>query len=280
MTRSRKSDDDQSAPEHQPAETDSGPAEVPPASSGSALQDVASTIVGAAGPMLSAARRPVDQLASGARRMIDDSSGARVRRARRMARQPLVNLWEAHPEARRAQARELGLQTVSVSDVAGTAVEGPAQRGGDFLPLRARRSDDWRARWQRITRAVENLVSLPPVELLRFAERYWVVDGHNRVGAALYSGQEAIDAVVHDLRLAGATRGRDRTAIAPYLEGSRDLRAAGSGRLTRTMTIPDRLPSAPASAPPADVEPAEERPATDQAPADPDTDQPTASQQR
>jgi hypothetical protein len=165
-----------------------------------------------------------------------------------MGRQPLVNLWEAHPEARRVPMRELGLQTIAVSDIAGTAVEGPAQRGGDFLPLRDRRSDDWRARWQRITRAVENLVSLPPVELLRFADRYWVVDGHNRVAAALYSGQEAIDAVVYELRLPGTSAGRDRTAIAPYLEGSRNLRAAGSGRLARTAAIPDPLPVAPAPA--------------------------------
>jgi hypothetical protein len=165
-----------------------------------------------------------------------------------MGRQPLVNLWEAHPEARRVPMRELGLQTIAVSDIAGTAVEGPAQRGGDFLPLRDRRSDDWRARWQRITRAVENLVSLPPVELLRFADHYWVVDGHNRVAAALYSGQEAIDAVVYELRLPGTSAGRDRTAIAPYLEGSRNLRAAGSGRLARTAAIPDPLPVAPAPA--------------------------------
>jgi hypothetical protein len=248
MTRSTKSDDDQPLPDGSQAPADSQPGDTRAANSGSVLQDVASTIVGAAGPVLSAARRPVDQLASGARRILDESSGSRVRRVRRMGRQPLVNLWEAHPEARRVPMRELGLQTVAVSDIAGTAVEGPAQRGGDFLPLRDRRSGDWRARWQRITRAVENLVSLPPFELLRFADRYWVVDGHNRVAAALYSGQEAIDAVVYELRLPGSSAGRDRRAIAPYLEGSRDLRAAGSGRLARTAAIPDPLLTASAPA--------------------------------
>jgi hypothetical protein len=223
-----------------------------PDAESSALAGVASAIAGAAGPVLSAARRPMGQLASGARRIIDERSGARVRRVRKMGRQPLANVWDLHPHARRASARELGLEAVPVSEIAGTAVEGPAQRGGDFLPLRNRRSDDWRGRWQRIVRAVEGLVDLPPIEVLKFADRYWVVDGHNRVAAALYSGQEAIDAVVAELRLPGLPAKRGPTAIAPYLEGSRDLRAAGSGRLTRTTTFPDVPPVRPveSAAPP------------------------------
>ena len=207
----------------------------------SALAGVASSIADAAGPVIAAARRPVDQLTSGARRIIDERSGARVRRVRRLGQKPLANLWEHHPEARRASLRELGLRTVSVDEIAGTAVEGAAQRGGDFLPLRDRRSDDWRARWQRILSAVDRLVSLPPVELLKFGDSYWVVDGHNRVAAALYSGQVAVDAVVYELRLPGVRSGEPPPAIASYLEGSRDLRAAGSGRLTRTTTRPDEL---------------------------------------
>lgn len=244
-----------------PAESDARPAggreTIPPSAgqhppaerTGGGLSGVASTIVGAAGPVFSAARRPVDQLASGARRLIDERSGARVRRVRRMGRQPLLNLWEIHPEARRAAIRELGLQTVLVEAIAGTAVEGAAQRGGDFLPLRDRRSDDWRARWQRILSAVEGLVDLPPIELLKFGTTYWVVDGHNRVAAALYSGQVAMDAVVHELRLPGLPSQRGPMNIAPYLEGSRDLRAAGTGRLTRTSSRPsDYRPAEPAEA--------------------------------
>jgi len=212
----------------------------------SGLAGVASSIAGAAGPVISAARRPVDQLASGARRLIDERPGARVRQVRRMGRQPLPNLWEVHPEARRAAIRELGLQTVLLEDIVGTAVEGAAQRGGDFLPLRDRRGDDWRARWQRILAAVENLIDLPPVELLKFGDKHWVVDGHNRVAAGLYSGQVAIDAVVYELRLPGVPSQRSTANIAPYLEGSRDLRAAGSGRLTRTSSRPDDYRGEPA----------------------------------
>jgi hypothetical protein len=209
------------------------------------LADVTSTIADAAQAGMAVARpllSGVEGLASGARRVIDERTGARVRAVRRMGRKPLLNLWDVHPEARRAAIRELGLQTVPVDAIAGTAVEGAPQRGGDFLPLRGRRSDDWRARWQRIMKAVDGLANLPPVELIRFGDRYWVVDGHNRVAAALYNGQVAIDAEVDELRLAGVARDRTPTSIASVLEGSSDVRQAGAGRLTRTSSRPQRLP--------------------------------------
>jgi len=211
------------------------------------LSGVASSVVGAAGAGVSAARRPVDQFADGARRALGERSGARVRKVRTMGRRPLANLWEEHPEARRAAPRELGLQIVPVEQIVGTAVEGAAQRGGDFLPLRDRRGADWRARWQRIRDAHERLVSLPPVDLLKLGDEFWVVDGHNRLAAALYGGQQAVDASVTELRLPGEHADRPSAAIAPYLEGSDDVRAAGAGRLSRTASRPTSVPSRIAS---------------------------------
>jgi hypothetical protein len=196
------------------------------------LTDVASSIVDAAAPVLAAARR-----------VIDERPGARVRRVKRMAHQPLPNLWDDHPETQRATIRDLGLRSVPVAQIKGTAVAGPAQRGGDFLPLRDRRGADWRARWRRILDANERLKPLPPVELIKFGDAYWVVDGHNRVGAALYIGQGEIDAVVQELRLPGMPA-EPKTPIASVLEGSLDLRAAGEGRLTRTADRPLDLESA------------------------------------
>jgi hypothetical protein len=138
------------------------------------------------------------------------------------------------------------LLSVPVDQILGTAVEGPPQRGGDFLPLKDRRSTDWRGRWQRILAALERLESLPPVELIKFGDGYWVVDGHNRVAAALYNGQIELDAVVEELRLPGMISNRDDPTpnIAPVLEGSLDLRAAGTGRLSRTVSRPDDLQAA------------------------------------
>jgi hypothetical protein len=40
--------------------------------------------------------------------------------------------------------------------------------------------------------------ALPPVELYKLDERYYVVDGHHRVAAALALGQLEIDALVTD----------------------------------------------------------------------------------
>ena len=225
------------------AATDASPAaDGESATSRSVLHNVALTIADAAGPVISAARGPVDQLASGARRILEERSGARVRRVRKMGRLPLANLWEVHPEARLASIREVGLQTVPVEMIVGTAVEGPPQRGGDFLPLRDRRSTDWRARWQRILNAVDRLDNLPPVELIKFGDGYWVVDGHNRVAAALYTGQVALDASVLELRLPGMASSSAPHTVAPMLEGSRDLRAAGSGRLSRRTSLPTDVP--------------------------------------
>ena len=178
-----------------------------------------------------------------ARRVIDERPGARVRRVRRQAHDRLPNLWEDHPEANRASIRELGLRGVPLDQIRGTAVAGPAQRGGDFLPLRDRRGEDWRGRWRRIQDANERLESLPPVELIKFGDAYWVVDGHNRVAAELYIGAGEIDAVVQELRLPGMPA-EPKPPIASVLEGSLDLRAAGAGKLTRTADRPLDLESA------------------------------------
>jgi hypothetical protein len=210
-----------------------GPADAAePDESRGVLADVAATIADAAAPVLAAARR-----------VIVERPGARVRRVRRLGRQPLPNLWDEHPEAQRAAIRELGLRSVPVAEIRGTAVAGPAQRGSDFLPLRDRRGNDWRARWRRILDANERLEPLPPAELIKFGDDYWVVDGHNRVAAALYIGQVEIDAVVQELRLPGMAA-EPKAPIASVLEGSLDLRAAGAGRLTRTADRPLDLESA------------------------------------
>jgi hypothetical protein len=209
----------------------------------SRIASAASSIADASNTVISAALVPVRSLARGTNKIIAERPGARVRHIRAMGKEDLVNLWDVHPEARRASIRELGLMSVPVESIRGTAVEGQPQRGGDFLPLKPRRSADWRSRWQRILAALDRLESLPPIELIKFGDDYWVVDGHNRVAAALYNGQGELDAVVEELRLPGMASNRTDPApnIASVLDGSLDLRAAGSGRLTRTANRPDDL---------------------------------------
>jgi hypothetical protein len=178
---------------------------------------VGNVLTGAGGALQAAGRR------------WNERPGARVRRVRRLARQPLPSLYDLYPEARHANPRELGLRTLGLDDIAGTAVGGITQRGGDFLPLRPFRSPNWYARWQRIRAAVDQLRPLPPIDVVRYADRYWVLDGHNRVAAALYNGAVGIDAVVTELVPPGANPSERPDHLAPALHGSRALRTAGHG---------------------------------------------------
>jgi len=160
----------------------------------------------------------------------DERPGSRVRRLRRLARQPLPYLYDLHPDARQANPRELGIKTIDADLIAGTAVGGATQRGGDFLPLKAFRSVNWQGRWQRIRAAVDRLAVLPPIDVLRFADRFWVLDGHNRVAAALYAGQIQVDANVVELVPPDGQPSERPGDLAAVLSESRALRNAGEGR--------------------------------------------------
>jgi hypothetical protein len=156
--------------------------------------------------------------------------GARVRRVRRMGRTPLPSLYDIHPEARSARAVDIGLQTIDIDEIAGTAVGGGDQRGGDFLPLKPSRTDNWAARWQRLRHAHDGLAVLPPIDVVKYGDRYWVVDGHNRVALALYGGQVAIDANVTELVPLGQRQTAPIGSLAQSAVASRALRTAATGR--------------------------------------------------
>src|SRR5206468_4979535 len=136
----------------------------------------------------------------GAARRLEDRPAALVRQAGRTSHDPLPVLWDVHPAALNAGRRDLGLVTVPLEQIRGTAVEG-AQRAGDFKPIPRLRGANWQGRWQRIKSAINRLESLPPVDLLKAGDDYWVVDGHNRVAAALELDQVALDASVQELLL-------------------------------------------------------------------------------
>jgi hypothetical protein len=172
-------------------------------------------------------------------RRFDERPGARVRRVRRQAREPLKLLWDEHPDARSRTPRELGVQTIDVGDIAGTAVGGARQRGGDFLPLKPFRSLNWLARWQRLNKGADQLAVLPPIDVLLYDDSYWVVDGHNRVAQALYRGQASIDADVTELVAPGHRNSYPPESFASLAEDSRELRAV----VSRTTSAVEPPPS-------------------------------------
>lgn len=76
---------------------------------------------------------------------------------------------------------------------------------------------------------------LPPVDLVRVGDDYYVNDGHNRVAAARRNDVVEIDADVIELVLPGVQRSGQRQLLQTGLAGSAELRAAGTGRHSSTV---------------------------------------------
>jgi hypothetical protein len=172
----------------------------------------------------------IEDAVEGVERSIVERPGMRVRRIRRRAAQPLPYLNDVHPDVRLARPIQVGLRTIPVDDIGGTAVGGGDQRGGDFLPLKRFRGRNWASRWARLNRAQDDLAILPPIEVVKHGGRYWVIDGHNRVASALYNGQTEIDATIVELVAPGERRTEPVVELAPTLSGSRTVRTRGEGR--------------------------------------------------
>jgi hypothetical protein len=65
-----------------------------------------------------------------------------------------------------------------------------------FLPARASVGE----KWKRIDRAFQRGEDLPPVELYKLEEAYFVVDGHHRVSVARYHEVPTVEAAVAEFR--------------------------------------------------------------------------------
>ncbi|MDQ3690247.1 MAG: hypothetical protein M3406_09480 [Chloroflexota bacterium] len=153
---------------------------------------------------------------------------------RRASRDTLPSLADDHPGASTAPRRRVGLRSVPVDRIVGT-LRDPSQNTADFLPLPRLRGQNWRGRWQRITGAMDRLAMLPPVELVQVGDDYYVVDGHNRIAAALQAGGIEVDADVTQLLLPGFTRPGQATLDASSLIGADEVRQAGRGRQSRMV---------------------------------------------
>jgi hypothetical protein len=191
-----------------------------------AIEAIRTGVAAAAEPLVDRVGQAIEH----AERTWHERPGARVRRVRRMGATPLPYLMDAHPGARQARPVQVGLRTIDVADITGTTVGGGDQRGGDFLPLKPFRGKNWAARWQRLRGAQERLATLPPIDVMKYAGRYWIADGHNRVALALYAGQVAIDANVIELVPLGERRTEPIVSLAASAADSRSVRTAGSGR--------------------------------------------------
>ena len=159
---------------------------------------------------------------------------------RRAQREALPSLYDLHPGASTAPRRRIGLRAVPIDRIVGT-LRHPSQNTADFLPLPGLRGRNWNARWQRITRAMDRLETLPPAELVQVGDDYYVADGHNRVAAAREAGAVEIDADITQLVLPGVTHPGQATLDASSLIGAAEVRQAAAGRQSRTVEQRDAV---------------------------------------
>jgi len=90
--------------------------------------------------------------------------------------------------------RSLGPQVVPIAAIVGTV-----DRGRDFDRHFRPTSSRVRSRWERIAEAMRRGEALPPVDLYKVGETYFVRDGHHRISVACALGYEDIDAYVTEV---------------------------------------------------------------------------------
>lgn len=88
----------------------------------------------------------------------------------------------------------VGLRTVALDQIVGS--EG---RYHEFDRAFFPRQDHSKDRWMNIDIAYHQKKNLPPVELLKVGEVYFVRDGNHRISVARAHGQEFIDANVSEI---------------------------------------------------------------------------------
>jgi hypothetical protein len=88
----------------------------------------------------------------------------------------------------------VGLRVVPIDAIVGTV-----DRGRDFDRSFRPTSGRVRGRWEHIAEAVRRGESMPPVDLAKIGELYFVSDGHHRVSVARALGHKDIDAYVTEV---------------------------------------------------------------------------------
>jgi hypothetical protein len=103
----------------------------------------------------------------------------------------LRSLRQASQEANGSGSRYLGTLAVPIEQIGGS--EGKVDEfDASFRPLKPMNRD----RWVSVAVAFLQGKTLPPVELIKIGQQYFVRDGHHRISVARAYGQYDVDAVV------------------------------------------------------------------------------------
>ena len=102
---------------------------------------------------------------------------------------------EVIAELGRVGERDAGHQVVQLEDIVGTV-----GRGAEFDRAFRPTSSQVRGRWERLATAMRRGEAIPPIELYKVGEVYFVRDGHHRVSVARALGRGDIDAHVIEVQ--------------------------------------------------------------------------------
>lgn len=109
-------------------------------------------------------------------------------------RNDLLSLEKILPHLPFRGQHSTGLQTVAIKQIIGSA-----GRSADFDRAFFPRQVQTEARWRSIDWATHKGIGLPPVELHKIGNIYFVIDGHHRISVAREHGQDFIEAYVTEI---------------------------------------------------------------------------------
>jgi hypothetical protein len=108
----------------------------------------------------------------------------------------LVPLDEVVAALGRVGERDVGLRKIALDSIVGTVDRHSGEFDRRFRP----RSYRLQKRWQQIAAARRRGETMPPIDVYRVGELYFVQDGHHRVSVAHAQGDTTIDARVRQVQ--------------------------------------------------------------------------------
>ncbi|MFO7540618.1 MAG: universal stress protein [Chloroflexota bacterium] len=128
------------------------------------------------------------------------------RRARRQAAvQDLLGRLSGRPnellvyDEIRRQLRATNLHSAGLHDIPLDAIVGSVGRARDFTRDFLPRNDSYEQRWARVKTAVNDMAGVPPIEVYKIGDAYFVIDGNHRVSVARQLGVPTISAYVTEV---------------------------------------------------------------------------------
>ncbi len=127
-----------------------------------------------------------------------------------------------------------GVQEIPLDRVVGSAT--PEAKAAEFDPRFLPVTPRLRDRWTRIFTAMVEGDELPPIDVYKVDDAYYMIDGHHRVSVARRLGRDMINARVVEVRT--------RAPLGPNADAAAMLRAAEYSALLESTQLHRLRPEA------------------------------------